>query len=79
MFAQTYLSLLDGLSGSLFKQLDGLVVVQCAAASDHVTKVLNTVELTIRVLRSRVIHEADLEKDLSCSETIERTTRRQKL
>lgn len=58
--AVTYLSLLDWIGCSLFKHLDGLVVVQRASASDHVTQELNTVQLTIRVLGSRVIHEADL-------------------
>lgn len=57
---QTNLSILDGLCRSLFKQLDWLVVVQSAAASNHVTQELDTVQLPIRVLRSRVIHEADL-------------------
>lgn len=60
---QTNLSLLDGLCRSLFKQLDGLVVVQSPAASNHVTQELNAVQLPIRVLGSRVIHKADLRID----------------
>lgn len=37
LFPQTYLSLLDGVGRSLFEQLDGLVVVLSAAATDHVS------------------------------------------
>lgn len=55
-----YLSLLDGLSRSLFEQLDGLVVVQRVAAPNHVTKELDAIQLTVGVLGSRIIYEADL-------------------
>ena len=59
-FVPTNLSLLDGLCRSLFKQLDGLVIVQSAAAPNHVTQELNTVQPAIWVLGARVVHEADL-------------------
>lgn len=77
-----YLSLLDGLSRSLFEQLDGLVVVQCVAAPNHVTKELDAIQLTVRVLGSRIIYEADLrvESCRMCSaETGELPTGRQNL
>lgn len=58
----TDLALFDGVCCSLFKQLDGLVVVQSAAAPKHVTQELNTVQLPVWVLGSRVIHKADLRR-----------------
>lgn len=58
-----------------------MVVVQRVAAPNHVTEELNTVQLTVRVLGSRVVHEADLGIE-SChmsSETVELPTGRQTL
>lgn len=57
-----YLALLDGVACSLLQQLDGLIVVQCAAGPNHVTKKLNGVQLPVRILGSGVIHKADLLK-----------------
>lgn len=56
----THLSILNGVCSGLLKQLDGLVVVQGAAASDHVPQELHAVQLPVRVLRSGVVYEADL-------------------
>lgn len=59
-FVPAYLSFFDRVSCSLFKQVDGLVVVQSAATSDHVTQELDAVQLPIGVLGSRVVYKADL-------------------
>lgn len=65
-----YLALLDGLGCSFFQQLDGLVVVQCAAGPHHVPKELDGVQPSVRILGSGVIHEAHLlkRKNLNRSE-----------
>lgn len=66
MFVPADLSLLDGVCRSLFKQLNGLVVVQSAAAPNHVAEELHAVQLPVRVLGSGVVHQADLTTG-SCS------------
>ena len=55
-----YLGILDGVSGGLLQQLDGLVVVLGAAASHHVAQELHAVQLPIGVLGPGVVHKADL-------------------
>lgn len=57
---RTYLPLLDRVSRSLLQHLDGLVVVQRALATHHVAQELHAVQLTVRVLGSRVVDDADL-------------------
>lgn len=61
--AHTYLPLLDGVSCSLLQHLDGLVVVQRSLAAHHVAQELHTVQPTVGVLGSRVVHDAHLPSD----------------
>lgn len=80
---QTHLSTLDGICSSFLQQLDGLVVIQRPAPAHHVTQELHAVQLSICVLRPRVINQTNLHQHTihnvrKCNRTYKRAVRERK-
>lgn len=57
---QTNLAIFNGSRSQPFQEINGLVVVEGFSAAQHVAQVLHSVEPAVLVLRSRIIHKANL-------------------